>query len=103
MSAAVAEVLLEMKWCGICGTDMQAYSEGIDERYVTLPVVLGHESSGVVYKLGAGVTHLKPGDRPTTLVRALAAPARNDLSRLVVNFRAHDVFSKYCDVQRVCR
>ena len=61
MSATVAEVLLEMKWCGICGTDMQAYNEGIDERYVTLPVVLGHESSGVVYKLGAGVTHLKPG------------------------------------------
>ena len=57
----LSEVLLEMKSCGICGTDMHAYTEGIDERYVTLPVVLGHESSAVVKRVGAGVTSLKPG------------------------------------------
>ena len=47
---------------------MQAYTEGIDERYVTLPVVLGHESSGVVRALGPGVTHLQPG---SGVIRAL--------------------------------
>ena len=47
---------------------MQAYAEGIDERYVTLPVVLGHESSGVVRALGPGVTHLQPG---SGVIRAL--------------------------------
>lgn len=30
---------------------------------VTSPMVLGHESSGVIAEVGSQVTHLKPGDR----------------------------------------
>ena len=51
-----------MKNCGICGTDMSWWNNGVDERYVTLPVVLGHESSGVVHTVGPGVKNLKAGD-----------------------------------------
>ncbi len=55
------EVLVETKFCGICGTDLHIV-EG--KGYVPkLPHILGHEPSGVVAKVGAGVTGLKPGDR----------------------------------------
>lgn len=38
---------------------------GIGDFKVTEPMVLGHESSGVIDQVGAGVKTLKPGDRVT--------------------------------------
>ncbi len=40
------------------------------------PVVLGHESSGVVEKVGPGVTSVKPGDRVVLVIRVLLRPVR---------------------------
>ena len=57
-----SEVLVRIKSCGICGTDMHAYLEGLDPRYVTLPVVLGHECSGIVDNVAPDVKSLKKGD-----------------------------------------
>ncbi len=55
------EVLVETKFCGICGTDLHIV-EG--RGYVPeLPHILGHEPSGVVAKVGDAVKDLKPGDR----------------------------------------
>src|ERR1700722_5456717 len=55
------EVLVETKFCGICGTDLHIV-EG--KGYVPkLPHILGHEPSGVVAKVGSAVKTLKPGDR----------------------------------------
>ncbi|XP_045167944.2 sorbitol dehydrogenase-like isoform X2 [Mercenaria mercenaria] len=49
---------------GICGTDLHVYEHGgfgdIDFKE---PVGIGHESAGVVSKLGEGVTSLKIGDK----------------------------------------
>lgn len=50
------EVLVEMKAAGICHTDHASLSW---ER----PLVMGHEGSGVVREVGAGVTTMKPGER----------------------------------------
>ena len=47
---------------GICGSDVSYWTKGlIGDFVVKAPMVLGHEASGVVSKLGKGVTHLKVG------------------------------------------
>lgn len=49
---------------GICGSDVHYYAHGrIGGFVVDRPMVLGHEAAGTVVEVGAGVTHLKVGDR----------------------------------------
>ncbi|RUS16417.1 chaperonin 10-like protein [Endogone sp. FLAS-F59071] len=58
------EVQVNIKVTGICGSDVHYWVHGaVGEFKVTAPMVLGHESSGVVSALGPGVTNLKVGDR----------------------------------------
>ncbi|NXL90962.1 DHSO dehydrogenase, partial [Alectura lathami] len=58
------EVLLRMHSVGICGSDVHYWQHGrIGDFVVKEPMVLGHEASGTVVKVGSGVTHLKAGDR----------------------------------------
>ncbi|XP_037922946.1 sorbitol dehydrogenase-like isoform X1 [Hermetia illucens] len=58
------EVLLEMDCVGICGSDVHYLVHGrIGDFVVEKPMIIGHESSGVVAKLGKNVTNLKVGDR----------------------------------------
>uniref|UniRef100_A0A2C9H8J3 Sorbitol dehydrogenase n=1 Tax=Anopheles quadriannulatus TaxID=34691 RepID=A0A2C9H8J3_ANOQN len=61
---AFNEVVLEVDSCGICGTDVHFLKEGgFGDQKLIRPLVLGHESAGVVRKVGSAVTHLKVGDR----------------------------------------
>jgi len=53
------EVLIDVEACGICGTDLKIEEGGYDAVY---PVIAGHEFSGTVTEVGAGVDHLRPGD-----------------------------------------
>ena len=49
---------------GICGSDVHYWTHGaIGDFIVKAPMILGHESSGTVVKVGSNVTHLKVGDR----------------------------------------
>ncbi|KAL5487813.1 hypothetical protein ACEPAI_5921 [Sanghuangporus weigelae] len=58
------EVLVEVKKTGICGSDVHFLVAGrIGDFVVEKPMVLGHESSGIVAKVGPKVKHLKPGDK----------------------------------------
>jgi D-xylulose reductase len=58
------EVLVEVKKTGICGSDVHYLCHGrIGDFVVEKPMVLGHESAGVIKKVGAKVTALKVGDR----------------------------------------
>jgi L-iditol 2-dehydrogenase len=57
------EVLVRVEACGICGSDIHGY-DGHTGRRVP-PLVMGHEASGVVAEVGAGVTAFRPGDRVT--------------------------------------
>ena len=52
------EALVEMRACGICGSDLM-------EWYLKprAPLVLGHEPAGVISKLGSRVKGFKVGDR----------------------------------------
>jgi L-iditol 2-dehydrogenase len=55
------DVLLRVKACAICGSDVHGY-EGITGRR-TPPMIMGHEFGGVVEELGHCVSSLQPGDR----------------------------------------
>ena len=61
------DVLVRLKACGICGSDMHLYESDKDgymlyPGLVKTPVVLGHELAGMVEKVGSQVSGLKPGD-----------------------------------------
>ena len=53
------EVLVKVKSCGICHTDLCMQDQSIP---VPLPAVLGHEGCGVVEQVGAEVKGFEPGD-----------------------------------------
>lgn len=58
------EVLVELEYVGICGSDVHYFHDGRCGDYVVNgDFMLGHECAGTVVELGAGATHLKVGDR----------------------------------------
>lgn len=58
------EVLVRIKAIGICGSDLHYFSEGaIGDTPAVYPMVLGHEPSGVIEKIGTGVTGWSAGDK----------------------------------------
>jgi len=58
-TAGPGEVLVEVGWCGICGSDIHLMLEGWGKP----GTVEGHEWSGVVAAVGDGVTDWNVGDR----------------------------------------
>jgi (R,R)-butanediol dehydrogenase / meso-butanediol dehydrogenase / diacetyl reductase len=66
------DLLLRVRWCGICGTDLEEYRDGpvviptevpnplTGQR---APVTLGHEFAGEVVETGAEVSGFARGDR----------------------------------------
>lgn len=61
-SISYGEVLVRIKACGVCHTDLHA-AHGDWPVKPKLPLIPGHEGVGVVEEVGPGVTHLKVGDR----------------------------------------
>ncbi|XP_069695339.1 sorbitol dehydrogenase-like [Periplaneta americana] len=58
------QVLLQMACVGICGSDVHYLVRGrIGDFIVNAPMIMGHEASGIVAKVGKNVKHLKKGDR----------------------------------------
>lgn len=53
------EVLVRLHASGVCHSDVSTANGTIGSK---LPAVLGHEGAGVVEEVGAGVTHVAPGD-----------------------------------------
>ncbi|WIA20572.1 hypothetical protein OEZ85_004961 [Tetradesmus obliquus] len=61
---AAGHVRVQMSNVGICGSDVHYLQHGrIGDFVVDAPMVIGHESSGVVAAVGPGVTRLAVGDR----------------------------------------
>ncbi len=54
------EITVQVKRCGICGTDMHIYQGDFISHY---PLTPGHEFSGIVHEVGLGVTVFEKGDR----------------------------------------
>lgn len=60
----VNDVEIEVKNVGICGSDIHYYTHGgIGPYIVNEPMVLGHEASGIITRVGDNVKNLKVGDR----------------------------------------
>lgn len=57
------DVLIKIKACGVCGTDIHIYEGDKGAAEVTPPTILGHEFSGVVSEVGTNVDQYKVGDR----------------------------------------
>ncbi|KAL9712865.1 hypothetical protein Ac2012v2_004104 [Leucoagaricus gongylophorus] len=58
------DVIVEVKKTGICGSDIRYLVEGrIGDFVVEKPMVLGHESAGIVSSVGTNVKHVRVGDR----------------------------------------
>jgi (R,R)-butanediol dehydrogenase/meso-butanediol dehydrogenase/diacetyl reductase len=62
--AGPGEAIVKVALAGICGTDLHEYTDG--PQYIPADrdmQTLGHEISGTVVDVGAGVTRARPGDR----------------------------------------
>jgi S-(hydroxymethyl)glutathione dehydrogenase/alcohol dehydrogenase len=68
------EVLIRTRVAGLCHSDLH-FMEGLYPH--PLPVVLGHESAGVVEKVGSDVTYVKPGDHVVTCLSVFCGTCDN--------------------------
>ena len=57
------EVLVRVKACAICGSDVHGYDGSSGRRQP--PIIMGHEAAGMIECIGERVTRYKPGDRVT--------------------------------------
>jgi L-iditol 2-dehydrogenase len=58
------EVLVEVRAVGVCGSDVHYYEHGRIGPYVVRePLILGHESGGVIVRQGPGATRHQIGQR----------------------------------------
>ncbi len=57
------EVLIAVKACGICGSDVHGMDGSTGRRRP--PIIMGHEVAGVVSRAGSGISGWAPGDRVT--------------------------------------
>jgi L-iditol 2-dehydrogenase len=53
------EILVRVESCGICHTDLKK----VEHNLLPPPRIFGHETAGVVVRVGAGVSKFAPGDR----------------------------------------
>jgi len=90
--AGPGEILVKMKACGICGSDLHTYRLGLFQDEITKAVpqgrIPGHEFAGDVVEVGAGVDGIAVGDR----VMALAAGGMADyvvVTPAVLNFTVY--------------
>lgn len=68
------EVLIRTAVAGLCHTDLH-YIEGLYPH--PLPVVLGHESAGIVEKVGSEVRYVSPGDHVITCLSVFCGACEN--------------------------
>lgn len=57
---APGQVLVKVAYAGICGSDLHIYRKGMFVK--SLQETMGHEFSGTIAEVGAGVAGWKPGD-----------------------------------------
>ena len=61
--AGGGEVLIQVKACGICGSDVHGMDGSSGRRLP--PIIMGHEAAGVIQEVGDQVTDWEVGDRVT--------------------------------------
>lgn len=100
------DVLVEVKACGVCGTDVHIYEGDEGAAPVTPPTILGHEFSGIVTKVGKNVVSCNVGDRVSIDPNCYCGtcdPCRNGVSHYCENMIGYGTtvnggFAEYCAV-----
>ncbi|TLC97815.1 zinc-dependent alcohol dehydrogenase family protein [Robinsoniella peoriensis] len=100
------DVLIQVKACGVCGTDVHIYEGDKGAAEVTPPTILGHEFSGVVAQTGAEVVNCKVGDRvciDPNCYCGTCEPCRNGAAHYCENMIGYGTtvnggFAEYCAV-----
>jgi len=85
---AADEVLVRVRACGICGSDIHGWDGSTGRRRP--PLIMGHEASGEIAAVGPKVTAWKAGDRVTfdsTIYCGECAPCRAGRVNLCENRR----------------
>jgi L-iditol 2-dehydrogenase len=103
------DVLIRVKACGICGSDIQGFTGKTGRRIP--PIIMGHEAAGIVEATGRSVGFFKKGDRVTfdsTVYCNECGPCRNGLYNRcerrevlgvsIPQFRRHGAFAEYVAV-----
>ena len=103
------EALIEVKACGICGSDVHGMDGSSGRRHT--PLIMGHEASGVIVKRGSAVTGFEEGQRVTfdsTIYCGTCFYCRQGLINLCDNrrvlgvsppeYRQHGAFAQYVAV-----
>jgi 2-desacetyl-2-hydroxyethyl bacteriochlorophyllide A dehydrogenase len=57
------DILVRVVSGSLCGSDVHIYEWSAGYEFMSLPLILGHEFSGEVVKVGAGVERVAEGDR----------------------------------------
>lgn len=57
------DVLIEVKACGICGSDVHGMDGSTGRRIP--PIIMGHEAAGIIAEVGSNVEDIQPGERVT--------------------------------------
>lgn len=104
-----SEVLVKVKACGICGSDIHGMDGSTGRRQP--PLIMGHEASGEIAEIGSDVQGWKLGDRVTfdstiyplndwyTLQgRYNLSDNRQVLGVSPVDFKKHGAFAEYVSV-----
>lgn len=100
------DVLIKVKACGVCGTDVHIFHGDKGAADVTPPTILGHEFSGVVKEVGPEVKNFKPGDRVSVDPNKYCGhcePCRSGLVHFCENMTGYGTttnggFAEYCAV-----
>jgi L-iditol 2-dehydrogenase len=103
------DVLVRVRACGICGSDVQGHTGKTGRRLP--PLIMGHEAAGVVERCGRNVTGFGPGDRICfdSTVYCNQCPAcqqglfnrcvkRQVLGVSVPEFKRHGAFAEFVSV-----
>ena len=105
------EVLIAVKACGICGSDIHGM-DGSSGRRIP-PIIMGHEAAGEIFDLGKAVSDWKKGDRVTfdstvycgkcescRAGKINLCPDRNVLGVSCDDYRRHGAFAEFVKVPR---
>ena len=103
------DVLIRVKACGICGSDVQGFTGKTGRRIP--PLIMGHEAAGIIEDAGKNARDFKRGDRvcfDSTVYCNRCQPCRNGLYNRCENrqvlgvstptFRRHGAFAEYVAV-----
>lgn len=103
------EVLVKIRACGVCGSDIHLFHGTPASADATPPVVLGHEFAGEVAAIGIAVSDFQPGDQVTVDPNISCGACwycRNGERHLCANLTAIGVnfdggFAEYCVVPAI--